>query len=1014
MISGWPIVVLSSLSCICCLIIIVASLTQPVLRRFPAPLIIFRAFCDLLFSAQFIVFTLLSSLLTSSDSSVPAACQWNSFLAQFAQAGSLGWFFVFSLNFYLSIADPFQRPESRMKKYHVYVWSVALATASVAASRAAYRPSLRICWTATESGVNYLNWIVFFLWVIAYWVISVVILGVCWLKLQRNGGLSTTLASRAESLRCSAIFVIVFTLYWLACVVIYIVIFYESANEAADLYETFAGALTSLGIVDFICWLYIQRQFLQRQLLYKLPWSSLSFVGVLRRNFTKKSSLQALEEWESPRNDISEALREEFVRYTIAGIAISTGKNKIPSENEEIQGQNNENSDQRQRNLEIKAIHGVFEFIEYFPLVFARLRSEVYRLSAENYVASMGYTPEFSKKSIRNITQHFSEGASGSFFYLSADKKFLVKTLTREEQEFFITILNSYFQHMKASRDQSLIIRFYGLYSIRMYGRTQYFAVMENILYTQGKNNKIHEIYDLKGSWINRNANRLASNTLKDSDFHRTILLNINSAVYLLQKAMEDVSFLRSLNIMDYSLLLGIHFCKVPTQQNQPHCQGFDQNNPLSTWNKRNNQISHRKSAQQPENNAQNYSLPINIKGNGSENNNKASSQRKSSENSEEEKNSMPTHSIAASSLLSSLSLSSPPELPASQAALNPISSSSRAHASPIHDFDMSLTSNYGHHKPNLLPPSASASNFSSLSNSSSFSMRAPFFQSYDGGLSAAVIEGPGIYFVGIIDMLQRWSWSKRLEAFFKTYFRLLNPYGLSARPPLPYAERFILMLRHHLEVPLCVLRDMPGASIQIIDHKEPNSARTQGGSEAERREHAHSYAQPHFQADTVQRENRRQRSSTIISNRNDDKSIHLSKNSMDILYLVSLDYKGLHLENYDSAAELIHCGCRFLIENYLKALEQQRKLLLRSKNALPESESIADQILAESEQVEASINPNNYQQNEENDEEEYNAGEISPSGTAINALNTSIEINEPLLNRQDREMQQDDWQRSN
>ena len=38
---------------------------------------------------------------------------------------------------------------------------------------------------------------------------------------------------------------------------------------------------------------------------------------------------------------------------------------------------------------------------------------------------------------------------------------------------------------------------------------------------------------------------------------------------------------------------------------------------------------------------------------------------------------------------------------------------------------------------------------------------------------------------------------------FVQTYFRLMNPYGISARPPLPYAERFALMMLQHLNIPL-------------------------------------------------------------------------------------------------------------------------------------------------------------------------------------------------------------------
>ena len=77
---------------------------------------------------------------------------------------------------------------------------------------------------------------------------------------------------------------------------------------------------------------------------------------------------------------------------------------------------------------------------------------------------------------------------------------------------FLLTILEQYAHHMSSSSQQpshlpgtssSLIVRLFGCYSIRMYGTVQYFTVMSNALYTS-YHTKIHERYDLKGSWIGR------------------------------------------------------------------------------------------------------------------------------------------------------------------------------------------------------------------------------------------------------------------------------------------------------------------------------------------------------------------------------------------------------------------------------------------------------------------------------------------------------------------------------
>jgi hypothetical protein len=60
-----------------------------------------------------------------------------------------------------------------------------------------------------------------------------------------------------------------------------------------------------------------------------------------------------------------------------------------------------------------------------------------------------------------------------------------------------------------------------------------------------------------------------------------------------------------------------------------------------------------------------------------------------------------------------------------------------------------------------------------------------------DGGLRARFVEGPGTYYIGMIDVLQEWNWKKRIESLFKTWIRLDDPDGISAVEPDFYQERF-------------------------------------------------------------------------------------------------------------------------------------------------------------------------------------------------------------------------------
>jgi hypothetical protein len=105
-------------------------------------------------------------------------------------------------------------------------------------------------------------------------------------------------------------------------------------------------------------------------------------------------------------------------------------------------------------------------------------------------------------------------------------------------------------------------------------------------------------------------------------------------------------------------------------------------------------------------------------------------------------------------------------------------------------EFEQQLqnTSPSAHVKPSLAPVQPNASVDSQYN--SKFK-RNPFQQDSDGGMHAGLVEGPGTYYFGIIDILEQWTWRKRMERWVKCYFRCLDPEGISAMAPAPYADRF-------------------------------------------------------------------------------------------------------------------------------------------------------------------------------------------------------------------------------
>jgi 1-phosphatidylinositol-4-phosphate 5-kinase len=99
-----------------------------------------------------------------------------------------------------------------------------------------------------------------------------------------------------------------------------------------------------------------------------------------------------------------------------------------------------------------------------------------------------------------SLLELVSPGKSGSFFYISLDYKFVIKTITEGEAETFLAMLRNYYQHCMQNPN-TLLCKFFGLYMVqpRGVGKEMYFVVMENAF---PPSVKIDEKYDLKVSII--------------------------------------------------------------------------------------------------------------------------------------------------------------------------------------------------------------------------------------------------------------------------------------------------------------------------------------------------------------------------------------------------------------------------------------------------------------------------------------------------------------------------------
>nr|GMD92887.1 phosphatidylinositol 4-phosphate 5-kinase 8 [Ipomoea batatas] len=192
-----------------------------------------------------------------------------------------------------------------------------------------------------------------------------------------------------------------------------------------------------------------------------------------------------------------------------------------------------------------------FYWKDYCPIDFRNLRV-LFKLNAADYMMSICCDD--------GLRELLSPGKSGSIFYLSCDDRFVIKTLKKSELKVLLKMLPSYYKHVK-DHENTLITKFFGVYRISLRRRKKVrFVVMGNMFYTELH---MHHRYDLKGSSLGRFTDKdkiEEGTTLKDLDLMYEFRMDKLLHETLIKQLSLDSQFLESQHIIDYSLLLGLHF----------------------------------------------------------------------------------------------------------------------------------------------------------------------------------------------------------------------------------------------------------------------------------------------------------------------------------------------------------------------------------------------------------------------------------------------------------------------
>lgn len=195
-----------------------------------------------------------------------------------------------------------------------------------------------------------------------------------------------------------------------------------------------------------------------------------------------------------------------------------------------------------------------FKWKAYAPTAFAEMRS-IFGIDDVEYMLSIAGSTA--------LWQLNPNSKSGCLFLASDDQRFMIKTMRKDECHLLLELLPKYYSHVKAYPN-SLINKFLGVYRVKPTqpgSRQVRFMVMNNILPSEVH---IHEKYDLKGSTEGRTAGLADAHNvntiLKDLDLHIRFRLRAPQYDALVKQLKADCKFLIDAEVMDYSLLMGVHY----------------------------------------------------------------------------------------------------------------------------------------------------------------------------------------------------------------------------------------------------------------------------------------------------------------------------------------------------------------------------------------------------------------------------------------------------------------------
>jgi len=199
-----------------------------------------------------------------------------------------------------------------------------------------------------------------------------------------------------------------------------------------------------------------------------------------------------------------------------------------------------------------------------------------------------------NREQIKSASEGAAQGGkSGEFFFFSADKKLIIKTVPDSEMKMLASILGRLQEHFQ-SYPNSLIAKVYGAITFENTDEKLRFnlIIMKNVCGFPSK--FVERVYDLKGSKYDRevfknkeihNFSELKNYVLKDLDFARfegTLNFKQDMKKAFLQQVEIDSKFFRDNYLIDYSFMV-FYVNKQKYRDEKGEFNDFTLRNPLAS-----------------------------------------------------------------------------------------------------------------------------------------------------------------------------------------------------------------------------------------------------------------------------------------------------------------------------------------------------------------------------------------------------------------------------------------------